>query len=98
MNFFARGIFFHSSQARRNAREILHATPATMVLHGIECAVGGGEKFLGRIAILRESRHSRAHRKRRMLRLGGETFADSRDYSRGEVLAGLRQHKSEFVA
>src|SRR5260370_32408267 len=86
-----------SSRARGNAREILNATPA-MVLHGIERAVGGGEKLLGRIAILRESRDSRAHRKRRVLRLSGETLADSSDHARGDVLASFWQYQSEFVA
>src|SRR5260370_32386308 len=95
--FWGEGCSLSSLQARGNAREILNAAPA-MVLHGIECAVGGGEKFLGRIPILRESRHSRAHGKRRVLQLGRETFADSRDYSRGQVLAGFPQHQSEFVA
>src|SRR5260370_23133045 len=88
---------FSSSQERGNAREILNATPA-MVLHGIERAVGDGEEFLRRIAILRESRNSGAHRKRRVLRLSGETLADSSDHARGDVFSGFRQYQSKFVA
>src|SRR5947208_9844791 len=57
-----------------------------MVLHGIERAVRSAEKFLGRVAILRECRDARANRKRRALRFSGETLADSRDDARGDVL------------
>src|SRR2546427_1621754 len=90
-------MFFSPSQTRGNAREILNAAPA-MVLHGIEGAVGGAEKFLGSIAILRESRNSRTDGEGRVLRLSGETLADARDDARGDVLAGFRQYQSEFVA
>src|SRR6266478_1673301 len=69
-----------------------------MVLHRIERAVRSAEKFLGRVAILRECRDARANRKRRALRFTGETLADSRDDARTDVLAGFRQYQCEFIA
>src|SRR5882762_2978528 len=72
--------FCSSSQARGNAREILNAASA-VVLHGVERAVGSAKKFLGRVAILRESRDACANRERRALRLSGEALSDSRDHA-----------------
>src|SRR6266849_7263729 len=90
-------MFYSSSQARGNAREILNAASA-VVLHGVERAVGSAKKFLGRVAILRESSDARADGKRRALRFSGETLADSRDDARRDVLAGFRQYHREFIA
>src|SRR5229473_4872647 len=89
--------FYSSSQARGNAREILNAGPA-VVLHGVERSVGSAKKFLGRVAILRESSDACADRKGRVLRLSREKFADSRDDARRDVLAGFRQYEREFIA
>src|SRR2546430_1960689 len=68
-----------------------------MVLHRIECAVRSAEKFLGRVAVLRECRDARANRNRRALRFSGETLADSTDAARGDVLAAFRQYQREFI-
>src|SRR5262249_38858385 len=39
-----------SSQARGNSREVLHAAPAA-VLHDVQGAVGGAQKFFRRVAV-----------------------------------------------
>src|ERR1700687_27489 len=78
--------FCSSSQARGNAREILNAASAVM-LHGVERAVGSAKKFLGRVAILRESSDPCADRKPGALWFSGETLADSSDDARRDVLA-----------
>src|SRR5258708_12752217 len=80
--------FCSSSQARGNAREILNAASA-VVLHGVERAVGSAKKFLGRVAILRESRDACANRERRALRLSGEAPSASTDHTPPTALAAF---------
>src|SRR5215468_10656794 len=46
-------IALRSSQARRNAREILNAAAA--MLHAVECPVGGGQQLFRRVAVFGES-------------------------------------------
>src|SRR4029077_20409816 len=88
-------IALRSSQARRNAREILNAAAA--MLHPVEGPVGSGQKLFGRVAVLGESRGPGAGRQSGRFRFGRHFCVDAADSAGDDVRPGFCEYDGEFV-
>src|SRR5262249_19560434 len=85
-----------SSQARRNAREILNAAAA--MFHAVESAVSGGEKLFGRVAVFGYGRGAGVGGQSGRFRLGGHFFVNAVDDSHRDIQPGFGKYNGEFVS